>query len=127
MCEPPALLSLFSPGRDISTGRGLRVSSHCELTPGCLAWVSPWGHNAVSAPALGKVSVRHALLQHVGKQLWLLQLLLSRFAPPAPGQGCPMGRSLLGSSHRQWPHGKKLRSVLVHPACSRHSSQVLCE
>lgn len=89
VCKPPALLTLFSAGGDISTGWGLGVVFCCELTLRCLAWASPWGHTTVSTPALGKVSVHPMSLQHAGKQPWLLQLLLSRFPLPAPGQGCP--------------------------------------
>lgn len=123
VCKPPALLSLFSPG-DTSTGWSLGVFSCCEPSPRGLSW----SHTAVFAPALGKVSMHPALLQHAGKQPWPLRLLLlSCIALPALGQGCPVGCSLPGPSHRQWPCSKGLRSVLVHCACSRHSSLVLCK
>lgn len=123
VCKPSALLSLFSLGGDISADWSLSVFSCCGLSPRC----SARGHAAVSAPALGKVSVHPALLQHAGKQPGPLRLLLSRFALPALGQGCPMECSLPGPSRRQWPHSKGLRSVSVCPACSRHGSRVLCE
>lgn len=122
VCKSHALLSLFSLGGDISAGWSLGVFSICELSPRCSAQVSPWGHTTVSTPALRKVSVHPTSLQHTGKQL-----LLPLFALPAPGQGCPIGCSPPGTSHRQWPYREGLRSMLLDPACSQHSPQVLHE